>query len=154
MKSFDKIREKLDEDLQAVYDYGSTQPNVGSGSYGVHELGDPESIEVINNFLQNYTRKLYFDKRQAVVELKTNLHKFGLDFDIASASEGTYALKMWGGSFGKTVDTPFDEFHRSDNIREKLGHGLNLEVNFNKVGNGLHKAEVMIVPDSGETETE
>ena len=83
-----------------------------------------------------------------------SIYKFGLDFDTAGGGEGTYALKMWGGSFGKTPDTPFDEFHKSDNIAEKLGHGLNLEVNFNKVGNGLHKAEVMIVPNTGEKETE
>ena len=154
MKAFKQIRKTLNEDYAAVYDYSSSLPNLGSGSYGVHELGDPENIEVINNFLSNYTRKLYFDKKQAVVELKVNLNKFGLDFDVAGGGEGTYALKMWGGSFGKTTDTPFDEFHKSDNIAEKLGHGLNLEVNFNKVGNGLCKAEVMIVPDSGEEETE
>jgi len=154
MKSFNKLRENLKEDYTAVYDYGSSLPNVGSGSYGVHELGDPENLEIINNYLSNYTRKLYFDKKQAIVELKTNLNKFGLDFDIAGGGEGTYSLKMFGGSFGKTVDTPFDEFHKSDNIAEKLGHGLNLEVNFMKVGNGLQKAQVMIVPATGEAETE
>lgn len=148
MKRFKELTQELAEDYGAIYNYGSDLDSLGSGSYGVHNIGHPESLEKINQYVENFTKKLYFDPKQAVVELRTKLNTIGLDFEVTqeSANEGVYPLSLFGGSFGKKVDTPIDQFHTSDEISEKLGHGLNLNVEFLRVGEGMYQAEAEIVP--------
>lgn len=148
MKRFTELVEQLAEDYGAIYTYGSDLDSLGSGSYGVHNIGHPESLERINQYVENFTKKLYFDPRQAIVELRTKMNLLGLDFDVTqqSANEGVYPLNSFGGSFGKTPDTPHNEWHKSDNITEKLGHGLQLNVDFVRVGDGMYQVEAEIVP--------
>jgi len=148
MKRFKELTEQLAEDYGAIYTYGSDLDSLGSGSYGVHNIGHPESLEKINQFVENFTKKLYFDPNQAVIELRAKLNTLGLDFDVTqqTANEGVYPLTMFGGSFGKKPDTPHNEWHKSDNITEKLGHGLELNVEFVRVGDGMYQVEAEIVP--------
>lgn len=148
MKRFTELVEQLAEDYGAIYTYGSDLDSLGSGSYGVHNIGHPESLEKINQYVENFTKKLYFDPKQAIVELRAKMNLLGLDFDVTqqSANEGVYPLNSFGGSFGKTPDTPHNEWHKSDNITEKLGHGLQLNVDFIRVGDGMYQVEAEIVP--------
>lgn len=148
MKRFKELTEQLAEDYGAIYTYGSDLDSLGSGSYGVHNIGHPESLEKINQYVENFTKKLYFDPKQAIVELRAKMNLLGLDFDVTqqSANEGVYPLNSFGGSFGKTPDTPHNEWHKSDNITEKLGHGLQLNVDFIRVGDGMYQVDAEIVP--------
>ena len=148
MKRFKELTEQLAEDYGAIYTYGSDLDSLGSGSYGVHNIGHPESLEKINQYVENFTKKLYFDPKQAIVELRAKLNTLGLDFNVTqqSANEGVYPLTMFGGSFGKKPDTPHNEWHKSDNISEKLGHGLELNIEFVRVGDGMYQVDAEIVP--------
>ena len=167
MKSYKDLREKLLEYTGdgAIMTHGSEQDSLGSGSYSVHQLQRPEALEAINHYLGNITKYACFNPNQAIGKLKMNLNKLGLDFDhhlqgtgsqgssdggtpTSSMGEGTYKLTQFGGTFGKNFQTPIDQFETTDGISDKLGHGLNLEVTYMSMQDGLTKVNARIVPDN------
>jgi hypothetical protein len=153
MKSFKNLTNQLAEDYGAIYTYGSELDSLGSGSYDVHNIGKAGNLEKINQYIENFTAKSYFDPRQAIVELRAKLNTVGLDINVTqeSANEGSFPVTLFGGSFGKTPQTPFDEFERGDGIVEKLGHGLQLDVEFSETGDGMFNIDAQIVPTGLDT---
>ena len=153
MKSFKNLTNQLAEDYGAIYTYGSELDSLGSGSYDVHNIGKAGNLEKINQYIENFTAKSYFDPRQAIVELRAKLNTVGLDINVTqeSANEGSFPVTLFGGSFGKTPQTPFDEFERGDGIVEKLGHGLQMDVEFSETGDGMFNVDAQIVPTGLDT---
>lgn len=153
MKSFKNLTNQLAEDYGAIYTYGSELDSLGSGSYDVHNIGNPENLKRLNQFIENFTAKSYFDPRQAIVELRAKLNTLGLDINVTqeSAGEGSFPVTLFGGSFGKTPQTPFDEFERGDGIAEKLGHGLQMDVEFSETGDGMFHVDAQVVPTGLDT---
>ena len=150
MKSFKNLTNQLAEDYGAIYTYGSELDSLGSGSYDVHNIGNPENLKRLNQFIENFTAKSYFDPRQAVVELRAKLNTVGLDINVTqeSAGEGSFPVTLFGGSFGKT---PHNEFETSDGIVEKLGHGLQMDVEFSETGDGMFHVDAQVVPTGLDT---
>ena len=153
MKSFKNLTNQLAEDYGAIYTYGSELDSLGSGSYDVHNIGNPENLKRLNQFIENFTAKSYFDPRQAVVELRAKLNTVGLDINVTqeSAGEGSFPVTLFGGSFGKTPQTPHNEFETSDGIVEKLGHGLQMDVEFSETGDGMFHVDAQVVPTGLDT---
>ena len=153
MKSFKNLTNQLAEDYGAIYTYGSELDSLGSGSYDVHNIGNPENLKRLNQFIENFTAKSYFDPRQAVVELRAKLNTVGLDINVTqeSAGEGSFPVTLFGGSFGKTPQTPHNEFETSDGIVEKLGHGLQMDVEFSETGDGMFHVDAQFVPTGLDT---
>jgi len=153
MKSFKNLTNQLAEDYGAIYTYGSELDSLGSGSYDIHNIGNPENLQRLNQFIENFTAKSYFDPRQAVVELRAKLNTLGLDINVTqeSAGEGSFPVTLFGGSFGKTPQTPHNEFETSDGIVEKLGHGLQMDVEFSETGDGMFHVDAQIVPTGLDT---
>lgn len=153
MKSFKNLTNQLAEDYGAIYTYGSELDSLGSGSYDIHNIGNPENLQRLNQFIENFTAKSYFDPRQAVVELRAKLNTVGLDINVTqeSAGEGSFPVTLFGGSFGKTPQTPHNEFETSDGIVEKLGHGLQMDVEFSETGDGMFHVDAQIVPTGLDT---
>ena len=92
MKSFKNLVNQLAEDYGAVYTFGSDSDSLGSGSYDIHNIGNPENLKRLNQYIENFTAKSYFDPRQAVVELRAKLNTVGLDINVTqeSAGEGSF----------------------------------------------------------------
>lgn len=153
MKNFKNLTNQLAEDYGAIYTYGSELDSLGSGSYDVHNINKPENLGRVNQYIENFTAKSYFDPRQAIIELRTKLNTLGLDFEVTqeSAGEGSYPITLFGGSFGKTPTTPHNEFERGDGIEEKLGHGLQMDVEFSETGDGMFNIDAQIVPTGLDT---
>ena len=153
MKSFKNLINQLAEDYGAIYTYGSELDSLGSGSYDIHNIDNPENLQRLNQFIENFTAKSYFDPRQAVVELRAKLNTLGLDINVTqeSAGEGSFPVTLFGGSFGKTPQTPHNEFETSDGIVEKLGHGLQMDVEFSETGDGMFHVDAQIVPTGLDT---
>ena len=153
MKSFKNLTNQLAEDYGAIYTYGSELDSLGSGSYDIHNIGNPENLQRLNQFIENFTAKSYFDPRQAVVELRAKLNTLGLDINVTqeSAGEGSFPVTLFGGSFGKTPQTPHNEFETSDGIVEKLGHGLQMDVEFSETGDGMFHVDAQVVPTGLDT---
>ena len=67
--------------------------------------------------------------------MRTNLSKIGLTFDEVPMMEGESGsfdlpLTLYGGRFGKEVDTPHDEFVNDDGISHMVEGGLTLVIGY------------------------
>ena len=88
----------------------------------------------------------YVLPEEAVATLRNSLMKIGLTFDAIDESsypteEGatkdvSLPLTLFGGRFGKDVDTPIDEFVNDDGISHNVEGGLSLNLEFKKMGDG------------------
>ena len=161
MKAYKDFKNNLME-AEAEPNTHDSSMSLGSGSYSIHQIDKPEALETLNRFLENVTKKAYFNPDQAVVPLRGTLNKLGFDFEIGNPNtgsagtsdggdslpigEGSYKLNMFGGEFGKALDTPIDKFNSSDVISDKLGHSLSLEINYESVEDGLTKISAKVVP--------
>ena len=71
----------------------------------------------------------------AIHNMRTNLSKIGLTFDEVPMMEGESGsfdlpLTLYGGRFGKEVDTPHDEFVNDDGISHMVEGGLTLVIGY------------------------
>ena len=67
--------------------------------------------------------------------MRESLSKIGLTFDSVPVMEGQSGsfelpLTLFGGRFGKDVDTPHDEFVEDDGISHQKEGGLALVLNY------------------------
>lgn len=115
---------------------------------GVHNIQLKSQLNRINAFLDAFSRKEYMDVRGALGMLRAKLNIAGLDFDFNPANaeqtneNGThkFPINRFGGTFGKTLDTPFDEFEVTDGVAEyNDGKGFELVVDVTATANGAYK---------------
>ena len=122
---------------------------------GVYNIQRKSQLNRINAFLDAFSNKEYMDPRGALGMLRAKLNITGLDFDFNNISDFTeeghnrFPITRFGGTFGKALDTPFDEFETTDGIKEyNNGKGLNLDINLSTTDSGLYKIDAKIVESS------
>jgi len=76
-----------------------------------------------------------FDPNQRLQLMRNSLMKIGLTFDQyppMTETKGDFdlPLTLFGGRFGKDVDTPHNEFLQDDGISKDIEGGLSLNVNY------------------------
>ena len=107
------------------------------------DLSDETVIEKLNSFVGAIGVREYLNPEAAVNELRQKLMRIGLHFEDVqfTGSEGEVSLPliMNGGAFGKSVDTPIDEF---DDEKES---GRSINFVFEKLPSGTHKVMAQIV---------
>tara|TARA_B100001057_G_scaffold493809_1_gene589090 strand:+ start:132 stop:530 length:399 start_codon:yes stop_codon:yes gene_type:complete len=107
------------------------------------DLSDDSVIEKLNAFVGSIGMREYLVPEKAVDELRQKLMRIGLHFEDVqfTGSEGEVSLPliMNGGAFGKSVDTPIDEF---DDEKES---GRSINFVFEKLPSGTHKVMAQIV---------
>ena len=107
------------------------------------DLSDDSVIEKLNAFVGSIGMKEYLVPEKAIDELRQKLMRIGLHFEDVqfTGSEGEVSLPliMNGGAFGKSVDTPIDEF---DDEKES---GRSINFVFEKLPSGTHKVMAQIV---------
>jgi len=119
--------------------------------YGVHRIESPEQVQRLNAFLNAFTQREFIEPRTAVAQLRHKFNTIGLDFDWNASSSlqdgnNTISLNRYGGTFGKSLQTPYAEFETTDGIKEyNNGKGLNLNLNLSNGEDGLYKLEAKIV---------
>ena len=103
---------------------------------GAYYIERKSQLNRINAFLDAFSRKNYIDPRAAMAMLRAKLNIAGLDFDFNIKSnfnnEGVtrFPVTRFGGTFGKSLDTPFDEFEVTDGISDANGgNGFTLAIN-------------------------
>ena len=107
---------------------------------------NPEVLRKINAWVGTVAQSPYVLPEEAVATLRNSLMKIGLTFDAIDESsypteEGatkdvSLPLTLFGGRFGKDVDTPIDEFVNDDGISHNVEGGLSLNLEFKKMGDG------------------
>ena len=101
----------------------STTVNQTGGS-DTYDIQDPSVLKRVNAFVGSIGDREYLIPENAVHQLKNFLERIGLSFDMPTLPEGngsvTVDLLRYGGVFGKSTDTPFDEFDSDAGIDKSL----------------------------------
>ena len=78
----------------------------------------------VNAFVGSIGDREYLIPENAVHQLQNFLERIGLSFETPTLPEGngsvTVDLLRYGGVFGKSTDTPFDEFEKGPGIDKSL----------------------------------
>jgi len=161
MKSFKQLRKTITESHgNSAFDAIGTRGRVGpqdsdnSLDFG-QNLSDlsRQSIARINTYLGALGAKPYINPMEALKQAQGRLQMIGLDFQIPktfcttveeSETNATFPLTRFGGTLrsdGSTYGYTMD-----DGITPVLGHGLVMQVETQRLTNGLIQVQAMIVP--------
>ena len=132
MKKFKELVEKLQELIVERED----TPGGGFGRsahshYGIHRVEDDEQIGRVNSFLNTYSTKETLDPRSTLYKIRHKMNTMGLDFTFSPKDElnlegmNQFSVTRSGGTFGKSLDTPFDEFETTDGMPDGISMTLN-----------------------------
>ena len=127
--------------------------------FGTYRVENAAMITRINAFIHNYLKEACLEPKQTIFGLRQKLNQVGLDFEFSNkntVAEGTMNLKLtrFGGVFGKSDTTPFDQFDNEDGFEKTMGHGLTLNLEMSIDESGLYKLEGKVVPTISETSEE
>ena len=124
-----------------------TSPNVDG--YDTFNITDPSVLKRVNAFVGSIGDREYLVPEGAVGQLRNFLMRIGLQFPKVEMPEGsgsvTVPLSQWGGRFGKTAETDFDEFVNDDGITNRVEGGLSIKIESETAKNGSCKVYAKIV---------
>ena len=125
MKTFKQLHEIANTSHQDL----AVDKNINPVSFG-----NPEVVKKLNAWVGTIAGS-YVIPEQAVRKLRESLSKIGLTFDTVPVMEGQSGsfelpLTLFGGRFGKDVDTEYDEFVNDDGISHQKEGGLALVLNY------------------------
>jgi hypothetical protein len=98
-------------------------------------IDNPKVVRSLNAFVGAIARQNFELPEQAINSLREKLMRVGLQFGKTPTVEGksgsfSLPLSLYGGRFGKDVDTPHDEFLNDDGISNKIEGGLKINFNY------------------------
>ena len=87
-----------------------------TGTTDTYDIQDPSVLKRVNAFVGSIGDREYLIPENAVHQLQNFLERIGLSFEMPTLPEGNGSVSVdllrWGGVFGKSTDTAFDEFDR------------------------------------------
>ena len=96
-------------------------------------LSNPEVLRKLNAWVGTIAGS-YVLPEDAISKLRSSLMKIGLTFDEVSMMEGSgtveLPLTLFGGRFGKDLDTPHNEFVKDDGLSHMIEGGLTLVIGY------------------------
>ena len=115
------------------------------GGTSIWDLSNGDVLRNVNAFVGSIADREYLIPENAVHQLKGFMERVGLTFPEGiqlPTGNGTISipLQRWGGTFGKTATTPFDEF---ENEPENVG--LDLKITVEELRNNSWKVYAKIV---------
>ena len=103
---------------------GVAEPVSQTGGSDTYDIQHPEVLKRVNAFVGSIADREYLIPENALNQLKSFLERIGLEFDMPTLPDGNGSvvveLRRYGGIFGKSVDTPFDEFDHEQGIDKSL----------------------------------
>jgi len=157
MKKFKQLKQQLNED--AYMDGGALgqwpTPNSTRSAFsdfGVHRVEHQEQLKRLQAFVHAFTSREYLEPRAALSLLRVKLNLAGFDFDfnkktaIQTQTPIMFNLKRFGGTFGRSLTTPFGEFETTDGFEGILdGDHLVLSIIIEEAPSGLYKLNAQII---------
>ena len=94
-----------------------------------------EVVKKLNAIVGRIFEGDQFDPEAKLTLTRSSLSKIGLTFDPypnMTESNGSFSLPLtlFGGRFGKDVDTPHNEFLEDDGISNQIEGGLSLNISY------------------------
>ena len=114
---------------------GTSQQNLAvDQNTNMSVLSDPSVLKKLNAWVGSIAGN-YILPEEAIGKLRSSLSKIGLTFDAVPVMEGESGsvempLSLFGGRFGKSVTTPYDEFEEDDGISHQVEGGLKLVIGY------------------------
>tara|TARA_Y100000741_G_scaffold354671_1_gene329221 strand:+ start:723 stop:1157 length:435 start_codon:yes stop_codon:yes gene_type:complete len=114
---------------------GTSQQNLAvDQNTNMSVLSDPSVLKKLNAWVGSIAGN-YILPEEAISKLRSSLSKIGLSFDAVPVMEGESGsvempLSLFGGRFGKSVTTPYDEFEEDDGISHQVEGGLKLVIGY------------------------
>jgi len=114
---------------------GTSQQNLAvDQNTNMSALSDPSVQKKLNAWVGSIAGN-YILPEEAISKLRSSLSKIGLSFNTVPVMEGESGthelpLSLFGGRFGKSVTTPYDEFEKDDGISHQVEGGLKLVIGY------------------------
>jgi len=115
------------------------QYNAGLSSEHIpHDIDDANVKSKINAVLGHCASSEYMNPQAAVEQMKAKLSLLGLscqhydDMEFNESGEFDLSFSQYGEQFGKTVDTPHDEFEKEEKV-------VSLKVKYERLMNNSYK---------------
>lgn len=111
--------------------------NPVDGDMMLGDLSSDAVVERLNAFVGAIADREYLNPEKAVSEMRQKLMRVGIHFgDVQFTEESgeiSVPLIQYGGAFGKSADTPIDEF----DDQQESGRSLNFV--YERTGGGTHR---------------
>ena len=165
MKKFKELADQIGLYESGEHTFGGGFNNINQQAHsisalsndGIYNIQKKSQLNRINAFLDAFSRKEYMNPMGALGILRSKLNIAGLDFEfnketcLNEEGETRFKITRFGGTFGKSLDTPFDEFETTDGISDyNDGRGFELVVNISTTANGAYKIDTQIVDEGPE----
>ena len=103
-------------------------------------INNPKVLRSLNAFVGAIANMEYLLPEHALNKLRSSLNRVGFSFgEIPEMTESSGSfdlpLTLFGGRFGKDLDTPHDEIINDDGISHIVEGGLALKIQYEMVGN-------------------
>ena len=89
-----------------------------------YDIQDPAVLKRVNAFVGSIADREYLIPENAVRQLKDFMERIGLSFDLPEelpeSGSVDLPMKRYGGIFGKSTDTPFNEFDSEEGIDKSI----------------------------------
>ena len=103
--------------------------NSANGSFS------PSVVKKVNAIIGSYVAEDLTDPMAALTRIRGSLSNIGLSFPaisedmmVSEKGEMSLPLTLFGGRFGKDVNTPHDEFLNDDGLSNTIEGGLSLNI--------------------------
>ena len=92
-------------------------------------------IKKLNSLMGAIIKEDQQDAEIAIRQIRTSLSKIGLTFGqvppmMEESGDFSLPLTLFGGRFGKDIDTPHNEFLEDDGISNQVEGGLSLNISY------------------------
>ena len=108
------------------------------------EIQSPKVLKLLNAYVGAIANMEYMLPEHALNKLKEKLGRLGFSFGAIpemTEKSGSFdlPLSLFGGRYGKDLDTPYDEIVNDDGISNKIEGGLALKIQYEMTSNNSCK---------------
>ena len=113
----------------------SEQPSYNHAENPSNGYLNDQVLKKINSLMGAIIKEDQQDAEIAIRQIRTSLSKIGLTFGkvptmMEAKGDFSLPLTLFGGRFGKDIDTPHNEFLEDDGISNQVEGGLSLNVSY------------------------
>ena len=141
MKNFKDLTKQISNLQESEYTAGGGASRSAHNDQGIYRIEDPDQLSRVNAFLNAFTKKTFIEPRAAIAQIRHKFNIMGFDFDWNGKSEVKNVIKLkltkFGGTFGKSMQTPYAEFETTDGFEK--GKSFTLNIKLNQEDGGLYK---------------
>ena len=121
--------------MRTFRNFISEQPSYNHAENPSNGYLNNQVLKKINSLMGAIIKEDQQDAEIAIRQIRTSLSKIGLTFGkvptmMEAKGDFSLPLTLFGGRFGKDIDTPHNEFLEDDGISNQVEGGLSLNISY------------------------